>query len=380
MQACSAFVRQCVILVALVMALAPTQSPAQSPIQSSDSNAALVKNKHIGVQREAATKQPRSESDQAVVDGWPLYRTDRGQAAFNDAMAALKATDTAAPTPPAFKGCTALECNLSLPALRPDGWMPAGRLWVSPTEYVLIAHSPRNRDGQTYRRRMTRDMRVFVFHEFHNSSRNTDLFDTVSSHKGAVFVPLYLGKTATDAYGRRFVIVLQVAPLDVASIHASNHGSAGPGMEVARNISDAVDPLQNLAGILVATIAKVSLPRMQVVNHRGTEGQPMLNAYERRLATLRSRPTAPLVVLPFTPAPAQRLVTAAAKLDDLILRRGASPRLPVAERGVVPSAKSSLAQASMAAGPRLLPSIPQLIGPIRLAVRPAAQPASATKN
>ena len=371
MQACKALVGQCAMLFALVMALTPTGSAAQAV----DPNAAPLKSKHVGVKREGATRLPRSEGDQAIVDGWPLYRTDRGQAAFNDAMAVLKATDSAAPAAQTFKGCAALDCNLSLPAMRPDGWMPAGRLWVSPTEYVLIAHSPRNRDGQAYRRRMTRDMRVFVFHEFHNSSRNTDLFDTVSSHSGAVFVPLYMSKPATDAYGRRFVIVLQVAPIDVASIHASNHGSAGPGIEVARNTADAVEPLQNLAGIVIATIAKSSLPRMQVVNHRGTEGLPMLNAYERRLTALRARPTAPLVVLPFTPAAPQRLVTAAARLDELILRRGASPRLPVAERGIVQPAL-----ASMAISPRLLPSIPQLIGPIRLAVRPAPALASGTNR
>jgi hypothetical protein len=95
-------------------------------------------------------------------------------------------------------------------------------------------------------------MKYFVFHEFQNSSRNTDLYDTISSHKDSVFVPLYMSKPATDAKGRRFVIVLQVAPYDVLSIHATNWGSAGPGMEVAKNASDPVEPLQNLAGILVA--------------------------------------------------------------------------------------------------------------------------------
>ena len=90
---------------------------------------------------------PRSEDDQALVEGWPLYRTERGQEAFNDAMATLRATDGAAPPPDKFRGCPGLDCNLSLPSLGPDGWIPPGRLWVSGMEYVLFVHSPRLRDG-----------------------------------------------------------------------------------------------------------------------------------------------------------------------------------------------------------------------------------------
>jgi hypothetical protein len=102
----------------------------------------------------------------------------------------------------------------------------------------VIAHSPRLRDGQSYRRRPAKAMKYFVFHEFHNSSRNTDVFDTISSHSGPVFVPLYLSKQATDARGNRFVSVVQVAPHTAVSIHATNHGSAGPGVEVAKNATD----------------------------------------------------------------------------------------------------------------------------------------------
>src|SRR5207244_13018933 len=127
------------------------------------------------------------------------------------------------------------------------------------------------------------------------------------SHSRSVCVPFYMSKQWTDAKGRRFVIVMQVAPYDVVSIHASNKGSAGPGMEVAKNFSDALEPLQGLAGILVATFVKAAAPHLEVVNHAGTEGLPMLSAYERRLATLRARPGAQIVVLPFVPAPAQRV-------------------------------------------------------------------------
>jgi hypothetical protein len=360
--------------VALTLAgpFAAAAVPTKSAAQAVGQDALPVKNRNIDVSRGGATQLPRSEGDQALVDGWPLYRTERGQTAFNDAMATLKATDGAVPAPDAFKGCAGLECNLSLPSLGADGWIPPGRIWVSPAEYVLIVHSPRLRDGQAYRRRADRDMRYFVLHEFHNSTRNTDPFDTISSHSGSVFVPLYMSKQWTDARGRRFVIVVQVAPYDVVSYHATDKGSAGPGMEVAKNYSDALEPLQGLAGILVATILKTAAPHLQVVNHGGTEGLPMLTEYQRRLETVRGQPGAPTVALPFVPASAQRVATASGRLEDLIVRRGASPLLAIAERGIVqPRAAISepvtvpVRSASLATDP-----VPTLIGPIRPAVRP----------
>ena len=242
-----------------------------------------------------------------------------------------------APPPPPKKA--KLECNLTLPAIGSSGWIPAGRLWVSAAEYVVFAQSPRLREGQSYRRRSYRSMDVFVFHEFHNSSGNTDTYDTISSHKGRVFVPFYMTKQGTDAKGRRFVVVVQVAPYDVVSIHAVNHGSAGPGIEVAKNGQDELEPLQAQAGILVAAIVKKAAPHVEVVNHRGAEGLPMLEAYERRLAVLKARSGTPSFTLPFVPASAQRMAAASGKLDDVLWRRGTSPppaRIPVAERTIVP--------------------------------------------
>ncbi len=204
-----------------------------------------------------------------MVDGWPLYRTERGQTAFNEAMATLRATDGPAPARAAFRGCEQLKCPLSLPSISADGWLPSGRVWLSPTEYVLLVHSPRHRNGKSYRRHSQRSMKYFVFHEFHNSSRNVDPFDTISSHNSHVFVPLYMSKQRTDAKGRRFVTVVQVAPYDVVSTHATNMDSAGPGMEVAKNASDDLEPLQSLAGILIATLIKSAAPQLEVVNHHG---------------------------------------------------------------------------------------------------------------
>jgi hypothetical protein len=246
-----------------------------------------------------------------------------------------------------------------------DGWIPPGRLWVSPTEYILFVRSPNGRIRDA-RRRSRASMRVFVFHEFQNSSRNTDVYDTLSSHSGAVFVPLYMSKRATDAYGHSFVVVLQVAPYDVVSIHASNHGSAGPGIEVAKNTTDVMEPLQGLAGIVVGTIIKSAAPQLDVVNHRNDEGRPMLDVFQRRLASFRGRVggTSASLTLPFVPVTDARVASAAGRLDDLILKPGASARIAVADRGIVVKRTTTFATAGVAAG------LPQLTGPIKLAVRP----------
>jgi hypothetical protein len=319
-------------LLALAGLLLPVAAPTQGAAQDLRQDAVLVKTRNIDVSRERATELPLCEGDQAIVDGWPLYRTERGQAAFNDAMATLKATDGAAPAPEAFRGCAELACNLVLPSIQADGWIPPGRLWISPAEYVLFVHSPRLAEAQTYRRRVDGAMKYFVLHEFHSSTRNTDPFDTISSHSGSVFVPLYMSKQWTDAQGRRFVMVVQVAPYDVVSIHASNWGSAGPGMEVAKNMAETLEPLQAMAGILVATIIKAAAPHLEVVNHHAAEGLAMLEAYQKRLASLRPRAGAPNVRLPFVPAVTRRVAAATGRLEELIVRRGASP-IPAAERG-----------------------------------------------
>jgi hypothetical protein len=330
------------VVLWLALALAPAIVPNAAVAQG---GAPLIRNQNVDVPRTAAAEAPRSEGEQALVDAWPLYRTERGQEAFNEAMATLKATDGPAPQMAAFQGCADLQCNLSLPRVSADGWIPPGRLWISPTQYLLVAHSPRLAAGQAYRRRMFREMKYYVLHEFQNSSHNTDLYDTISAHSGSVFVPLYMSKQSIDAKGRHFVVVVQVAPYDVVSIHASNHGSAGPGMEVAKNPAEALEPLQGLAGILIATMLKAAAPQLQVVNHQNVEGLPMLSAYEGRLALLRAHPQLPTVALPFVPAAAQRVTAATGRLDELIGRRGASTRPAIAERGSAPPSASDAGNA-----------------------------------
>jgi hypothetical protein len=357
--------------VALVLVALMTAGVSVGRAQDARPGADLLRDRNIDVSRAGAAQLPRSEGDQALLDGWPLYRTERGQQAFNDSMATLRATDGAAPPLAAFQGCAHLECNLALPSLSSGGWIPPGRIWVSPTDYVLIVHSPRLHEGQPYRRRDARQMRYFVFHEFHNSTHNTDPFDTISSHSGSVFVPLYMSKEWTDARGRHFVIVVQVAPYDVVSFHATDWGSAGPGMEVAKNMTEELEPLQGLAGIVVATILKTAAPQLEIVNHGGNEGLPMLRQYERWLATRKAHASAPAVVLPYVAARSERMAAAGGSLEDLIVRRGASPLIPIADRGIVPktalstSAPLSAQPALLAVGPE-----PALIGPIRPAVRP----------
>jgi hypothetical protein len=347
----SARLRAGAALLALAGLLSAVAAPTGAA-QDLRQDAVLVKTRNIDASRERASEQPLCEGDQALVDGWPLYRTERGQTAFNDAMATLKATDGAAPAPEAFRGCAELACNLALPSIGADGWIPSGRLWISPTEYVLFVHSPRLGEAQTYRRRVNATMKYFVLHEFHSSTRNTDPFDTISSHSGSVFVPLYMSKQWTDAQGRSFVMVMQVAPYDVVSIHAANKGSAGPGMEVAKNMSETLEPLQGLAGILVATIIKAAAPHLEVVNHHAAEGLAMLDVYQKRLASLRSRSGAPSVRLAFVPAVSRRVAAATSRLEELILSRGASP-IPTAERG--PPAAPVASAPAATPGPVLSP-------------------------
>lgn len=324
------------LALAAAAPLALASNPQGASSRSALPDAVPIRERNIDVSREEANRHPRSERDQTIVEGWPLYRTPRGQEAFNEAMATLRATEGPAPPPAAFKGCTRLDCAMTLPAIDRAGWLAPGRLWVSPSEFVLIARSPRRPEGYAWRRRSAGSLRYFVFHEFHNSSHNTDIYDTISSHRGSIFVPFYMSKQATDARGRRFVVVVQTAPWDVVSIHATNLGSAGPGIEVAMNRSDDMEPLQGLAGILIAHMVKTAAPRLEVTNHRGEEGLTMLEAWQERLARLRARPALPRVALPFVPAQQQRLAAATGDLSDVLGQSGAVPRVPVTGRAIVP--------------------------------------------
>lgn len=323
----AACVGLCACVIVAVPIMTDNRALAAEPLS------ARIVSKHLDASRKRATQRPRRETDQAIVGGWPLYRTDRGQTAFNHAMATLKATDRPAPSAAIFKGCARLRCQITLPKMNSKGWLPAGRVWVSPTEYVLVAHSPRLRPGKTYRRRPHRRMRLFVFHEFHNSTFNTDVYDTISSHKFSVFVPFYMSKQSTDARGHRFVTVVQVAPYDVKSVHASNMGNAGTGIEVAKNKNEKLQSLQGLAGIVVATIVKNGAQQLRMVNHRGREGVTLLKAYKDRLAWLRANPRARKLKLPFVAATPKRVASATGRFEDLLLRPGKKPkRFKSAER------------------------------------------------
>lgn len=299
--------------------------PATARTATSDSP---ITERHTGLTREIAAGHPRKENDQVVVDGWPMYRTERGQQAFNHAMATLRATDRPAPTAAAFQGCADLSCPLSLPRLTARGWIPAGRMWVSERDYILIVHSPRRSKYDPGRRRSRRSMRYFVFHEFHNSTGNTDVFDTISAHRASVFVPFYLGKSGRDAKGHRYAIVVQVAPHDIVSRHARVFGSAGPGIEVAKNRSERLERLQAIGGIIVAEIVRRAVPHLRMVRHRGTEGRPMLRAYQRQLATWKRARSGPRLRLPFVAAEPAAVARATAPLKELIVHAGPVRTMP----------------------------------------------------
>jgi hypothetical protein len=363
------------LMAGLVVATRTSKAAAPTVEQAAVAGLGPIHARNLDVSRAQANRQPRRESEQAVVNGWPLYRTPRGQAAFNAAMATLQATETIAPNPAAFKNCKALACPLILPKISADGWLQAGRIWLSPQDYVVIAHSPRLQAGERYRRRSARAMRFFILHEFHNSSNNTDPFDTISSHARSVYVPLYMSKQQMDAMGRRFVLVVQVAPYDVFSVHAMNKGSAGPGIEVAKNPSDLLEPLQAQAGIVIASMITAAAPRLAVVNHRGTEGLPMLQAYQQRLAQLRAKPPAKPFTLPFVPALAKDIATATADLADLILRPGAKPRRQLAKRPA--PANRTVVASQLLYGPI---EVFRLVEPVRPANRPATRPDCTTSS
>jgi hypothetical protein len=157
-------------------------------------------------------------------------------------------------------------------------------------------------------------MRVFVLHEFQNATGNTDVYDTISSHRGRVFTPLYLSKPRKDANGMEFVVLIQVAPYNVASRHAANHGNLGPGLEVAKNRDELLSPLQAKAGILAAEFMKQAVPRIRVVHHRGSEGLAMQRAYTNYLRYRKNH----RVQLPFTRARQSEVSLARTGLRDLL--------------------------------------------------------------
>ncbi|MEZ5774782.1 MAG: hypothetical protein R3D33_08800 [Hyphomicrobiaceae bacterium] len=322
-----------IALLAALFWLAPA-----GPARAGGLDAVPIVSRNMEVSRARATESPLKEADQAISDGWPLYRTDTGQQIYNRMMATLDATDGPTPSAGDFAGCAELNCNLVLPELSSLGWLPAGRLWLSPDEYVLFVVSPRGKGLDDYRRRPKSGMRIFVYHEFQNSTTNTDPYDTISSHSGTVFVSFYMSKPAVDAAGRSFVVVTQIAPHDVVSRHASNWGSAGPGIEVAKNTGEKLAPLQARAGIVVATIVKAAEPQLRVVNHRNVEGLPMLKAYEARLAWLAAHPGAARVALPFVAASDARIAAASAPLAELIRLPGTTRVASAATSLTIPAA------------------------------------------
>ncbi|MEO1695153.1 MAG: hypothetical protein AAFR55_07945 [Pseudomonadota bacterium] len=296
------------------------------PVSAATTAGTPIVARHMAADRELANKRPRSELDQAVVEGWPVYRNARGQEVFNRARAVLSATTGTPPNAATFAKCAKLVCRLGLPRMTRDGWFPEGRIWVNPNAYVLFIKSPRPTRRGRFRLRPKSQMKVFVFHEFHNGTRNTDVYDTISSHRRSVFTPFYMSKVRRDRDGNRFVEVIQVAPHNVVSRHAANFRNRGGGIEVAKNYRDRLETLQAQAGILVATMITRREPQTRVVRHRGREGWPMLTAYMRRKRAVKAMARPQRVTLPFTRASAQRVTRATGTLTDLVLLPGAKPR------------------------------------------------------
>jgi hypothetical protein len=312
--------RRVAVQLAVTALIAISNLAATTNAIGASLNDVPILQRHVALGRDAAAENPHSESDQAIVDGWPLYRTERGQEAFNQAMATLQATAGASPRESYFRGCADLLCQLRLPNITASGWLPSGRLWLSPREYILFVRSPRRQGQSGYRRRPKNQMRVFVFHEFRNSTTNTDIYDTISAHHGTVFTPFYLSKPQRDSVGRTFVTLVQVAPYDVDSNHAANHGSRGPGIEVAKNSGEPLSAIQSKAGIMIATIVKKVEPQLRLVHHHRTEGLAMLRAYRQWRGSLRNR----VIRLPFQLATPTELASATGRIFDLVDTPGTS--------------------------------------------------------
>jgi hypothetical protein len=118
---------------------------------------------------------------------------------------------------------------------------------------------------------------------------------------------------------------------------------------------------------------KTAAPQLQIVNHAGNEGLPMLAQYDRRLELLQQNPGAPAVTLPFLPASAQRMAAASARLEDLVMRRAGSAPIPVADRAVVPRRPvAASASPPMRAASFAPDAEPVLVAPLQPAPRPAS--------
>jgi len=338
----------------LCLAGLPALAAAISAFGASAATAAQpILKRHTDISREAATDRPKSEDDQAVVKGWPLYRTERGQDAYNTAMATLAATRGGPPAATAFAGCSDLMCRLELPKMSASGWMPAGRLWVSPTEYIVLVRSPRSPRARGYRRRPKRNMRKFIYHEFLNSTRNVDVHDTVSAHSRSVFTPFYMSQPRRDAQGYRFVTLIQTAPYNVKSLHARNHGNKGTGIEVAKNYGEKLDTLQAKAGIIVVRMVKSAAPQLKVVHHRGREGKQMLMAYQRWARARKTSRGRRVLKVPFVPTDGKAIRSARASLADLLWTGKPKPLIEVASNGT-----TIASSAANTAKPQLAPAMP----------------------
>ncbi|MEO0618269.1 MAG: hypothetical protein AAFZ01_03215 [Pseudomonadota bacterium] len=194
------------------------------------------------------------------------------------------------------------------------------------------------------------------------------MFDTISAHKFSVFVPFYIGKQGKDARGRNYVTVIQVAPYDVKSRHASNMGHRGPGVEVAKNKWEPLPPLQSKAGVLLAAIVKQASPRLKVVHHRYKEGLPMLRAYQARVKALRAAGSSRERAIPFTPARSRTVARISQPLNTIIRRKGLRPARRLAALPGAPRTRVSVA-------PRTAVPVPkQAVRPVVASVRDVPAP------
>ena len=145
--------------------------------------------------------------------------------------------------------------------------------------------------------------------------------------------------------GRVWLDVAKLFSASGASLEAPNpprtllaHLALGGERLDADPMGIRLEPLQGLAGIVIAAMIKNAAPHLEVVNHHDVEGLPMLQAYESRLERLKTRPAAATVTLPYYPAAPEKVASAAGQLPELLKGYGPPPPIAVAQRGIVPSA------------------------------------------
>lgn len=172
-----------------------------------------------------------------------------------------------------------------------DGWLPEGEL-VPGVRIVREEWA-----GRPHKGRLRDDNSIFVFHEtqvigskgepIDDARRIIDSWKSATGGRRGVYTPLMVSKTQIDREGKPYVEVIQIAPIQEYSAHASRLGNQnGSGVEVAMQQGDIPEPMQVKAAAAIADAVKGWKPDIRFVNHQDPEGLAMKNVIAAREARL----------------------------------------------------------------------------------------------